>query len=204
MGRPPGLPYPYLQHLDAPWPLIGKRIHVALNQGHDPYFAVKLAFAQTRESEREKIKGTLLQVLPVMQIPGLSYRQREALIALRASNVASLAQLSRVLVQDRANTHRRLSALVKKGLAVKFYQPGGVYYFAIPKPLEKSVKAAVSRFINNLIQEYSSTPATPATPALPAPLALPAMPANTDNSDNSDNAYNFDLIDNIGTSTMAF
>lgn len=156
-----GLPYNYLEHLDPPWPLIAKRIYYYLKAEYDAVTAVKYSFLDMTETERAVIKETLIQVMPVMQIPGLSYRQREALIALRSAKTASLAQLCRVLMQDRGNTHRRMSALVKKGLAVRFFQPGGVFYFAVQAPLEKSVKSAVNTVVNDLILAASAVAAAP-------------------------------------------
>jgi predicted transcriptional regulator len=97
---------------------------------------------------------------------GLSYRQKEALIALRVAGVASLAQLSRVLLQDRSNTHKRLNALVSKGYAMKFFRPGGIYYFAVPHRVEKSLKISVNDLLNNLIEE-SAAEAQPNLPQLP-------------------------------------
>lgn len=160
-----GLPEKYFAHLDAPWHYIARLINIELKHGRDPISAVKAAFARTEGYSREKIKEALLNVLPVMQIPGLSYRQREALIALRSAKdkTASLAQLCRILAQDRSNTRRRLNALVQKGLAVKFFQPGGAFYFAISSPMEKSLKLAVNQFMNDLIKEFSAEPTTPTT-----------------------------------------
>ena len=158
-----GLPEKYLAHLDAPWPLIARRINIELSQGRDPISALKSAFARTGEYERQKIREALLQIVPVMQIPGLSYRQREALVALRSAKTASLAQLCRILSRERSNTYRSMSALVKKGLAIKFFQPGGVYYFAVPSRLEKSVKIAVNQFISELMKEFSVASTTSTT-----------------------------------------
>ena len=151
-----GLPEKYFAHLDAPWHFIARLIDIELKAGRDPITALKAAFARTNDYSRQKIKETLLNVMPVMQIPGLSYRQREALIALRSVKSASLAQLCRILAQDRRNLYRRLNALVSKGLAVRFYQPGGVFYFAITSPMEKSLKLAVNQFLEELIKEFSA------------------------------------------------
>jgi hypothetical protein len=163
-----GLPSKFLEHLNPPWPLIATRIQLQIDEGEDPVSALKFAFMSTKDYERRSIRETLLQVLPVMQIPGLSYRQREALIALRSAKTASLSQLCQVLAQDRGNTFRRMGALVNKGLAFKFYRPGGVYYFAVLTPMEKSAKVAVSHFIDELIREASAGefPAAPTTPTI--------------------------------------
>jgi len=157
-----GLPEKYFAHMDAPWHFLARLINLELKAGRDPISALKAAFARTNDFSRQKIKETLLNVMPVMQIPGLSYRQREALIALRSVKSASLAQLCCILAQDRRNLYRRLNALVKKGLAFRFYQPGGVFYFALPSPMEKSLKLAVNQFLDELIKEYSAeTPSKP-------------------------------------------
>ena len=163
--------------MDAPWGFLATLINLEIKAGRPPIEALRAAFARTNDYSRQKIKETLLNVMPVMQIPGLSYRQREALIALRSvkDKSASLAQLCCILAQDRSNTRRRLNALVKKGLAVKFFQPGGAFYFAIPSPLEKSVKLAVNQFLDDLIQEFSaeSSPSTQSTiPTTPTPSTI--------------------------------
>jgi hypothetical protein len=121
-----GLPEKYFAHMDAPWHFLARLINLELKAGRDPISALKEAYARTNDFSRQKIKETLLNVFPVMQIPGLSYRQREALIALRSVRSASLAQLCCILAQDRRNLYHRLTALTRKGLAIKFYQPGGV------------------------------------------------------------------------------
>ncbi|MEX2161096.1 MAG: helix-turn-helix domain-containing protein, partial [Anaerolineales bacterium] len=170
-----GLPYKYFQHLDAPWPLIAKRINLCLDEGLDPVSALKAAFKWMGPYERRTVKETLLLVAPVMHIPGLSYRQREVLVALRSAKIASLSQLCRTLAQDRGNTHRRLAALVSKGLAVRFFQPGGAFYFAIPAPMEKSVKLAVNQFIDDLTDEFAAEPTTPTTSTTPTILVFPRI-----------------------------
>jgi predicted transcriptional regulator len=153
-----GLPEKYFAHMDAPWHFLARLINLELKAGRDPISALKAAFARTNDFSRQKIKETLLNVMPVMQIPRLSYRQREALIALRSVKSASLAQLCCILAQDRRNLYRRLNALVRKGLAIRFYQPGGVFYFATSAPMEKSLKLAVNQFLDELIKQYSAEP----------------------------------------------
>jgi len=151
-----GLPSSFLDYLDRPWVVFCERIERAMKAGHDPLAALRSALAHIGDWERETMKKALIEVQPVMQMPGLSFRQKEALIALRYAGAASLSQLSRVLVQDRSNTHKRLTALVKKGLAIKFFRPDGVYYFAIPAPMERSIKTGVNQMFNSLLDDSVS------------------------------------------------
>ncbi|MCL5429410.1 MAG: hypothetical protein M1347_06400 [Chloroflexi bacterium] len=158
-----GLPEKYFEHLDWPWPWVAKSIRIGLNQGLDPLSALKSGFARLGDQPLAKVKETLLSILLVMEIPGLSYRQREALVALRSVKAASLAQMCRILAQDRRNTYRRMNALVSKGLAFRFYQPGGVHYFAISTPMDRSLKHEINHFIDDLIKEFSAEAATQST-----------------------------------------
>jgi hypothetical protein len=167
-----GLPAKYLDFLDPPWPPFCQRIENALKQGMDPLAALQFALDAMNAWGRSMLKNALSQVRPVMNLPGLSYRQKEALIALRYAGVASLAQLSRVLVQDPSNTRKRLMALVNKGYAMRFFRPGGVYYFAIPSRIDKSLKISVNELLNDLI-DASALEAQPNLPQLPH---LPQQP----------------------------
>jgi len=101
-----------------------------------------------------------------MNLPGLSYRQKEALITLRSVGVASLAQLSRVLLQDPSNVRKRLLALVKKGYVLRFFRQGGIHYYAIPQKMEKSIKHSVNDLMNSLIAKAASEK-SPQQPDLP-------------------------------------
>lgn len=94
---------------------------------------------------------------------------------MRVAGVASLAQLSRVLLQDRSNTHKRLSVLVNKGFVMKFFRPGGIYYFAVPHRVDKSLKISVNDLLNKLIEESASEaqPNPPHQPQLPQSPQLP-------------------------------
>jgi len=161
-----GLPAKYLDFLDPPWPPFCQRIENALKQGMNPLAALQFALDAMNDWGRSMLKKALSQVRPVMNLHGLSYRQKEALIALRYAGVASLAQLSRILVQDRSNTRRCLLALVNKGYAVRFFRPGGVYYFAIPSRIEKSIKVSVNELLNKMIDE-SVSQASVNVPQLP-------------------------------------
>lgn len=188
-----GLPSSNLDHLDKVWIWLCGNIQLAREKGSDPLSALKIAIQQAEYWQILAMKESFEKARAVMQLPGLSYRQKEALIALRVAGVASLAQLNRVLMQDRAHTHKRLAALVKKGLAVKFFRPNGVYYFAIPGRLESSVRSAAHQVVTDLMETLladtdgklhtlsafssMSRPATPATPATSATSATPATSA---------------------------
>ncbi len=172
-----GLPEKYFAHLGQPWPLLARRVHIALGQGLGPVAALRQAFAHTGSAERAGLRQTLEHLLAVAQIPGLSYRQREALVALRTAKSASLSQLCAILGQDRRNTQRRLKALVDKGLAYKFYQPNGAHYFAIIAPLDREVRHSINAFLDEMlrylteqsIQPTQSTQPTPSTPSTRSP-----------------------------------
>ncbi len=151
-----GLPVQYLEHLDVSWRVFARRIAKARREGHGPTAALRIAFNEAEYHELRKFKQAAQHIIPVMQISGLSYRQRETLIVLREAGTASLAQLCRVLAQDRSNTYRRLNALVRKGYAVKFFQPGGVYYHAVSSPMQKSIKVAVNQLLDELVAEANA------------------------------------------------
>ena len=36
---------------------------------------------------------------------------------------------------------------------MKFFRPGGIHYFAVPAPIEKSLKVSVNEILNELIQQ---------------------------------------------------
>jgi hypothetical protein len=159
-----GLPARYLDFLDPPWPPFIQRIENALKNGQDPMSALRFALDSMNDWAKTVLRKTLSQVRPVMRLPGLSYRQKEALVALRSAGVVSLTQLSRVLVQDRSNTHKRLAVLVSKGYALKFFRSGGTYYFAITSPVEKSLKHSVNLLLDQLIDETENLPNLPQLP----------------------------------------
>ena len=148
-----GLPASQLDFLDPPWLHFCERIERALKAGLDPLTSLKSALDTMGDWERRMLRKVLAQSRSVMPLADLSYRQKEALIALRYAGAASLAQLSRVLVQDPSNTHKRLTVLVKRGFAMKFFRPGGMHYFAVPGPIEKSLKVSVHELLNELTQK---------------------------------------------------
>lgn len=180
-----GLPPKFLDFLDLPWQLLCARIQRALRAGVPPLHSLKYALREANASEKMAMKRALTEVLPVLQIAGLSFRQKEALIALRYAGTASLAQLSRVLVQDRGNTHRRLSSLVKKGYAVKFFRPDGIYYFAVHTPIDQSLKAEVHEIFNALLTESASLPVDGRELFRAAPLERETFSAEPSNLPNA-------------------
>lgn len=148
-----GLPPKYLNHLEWPWPQFCERIARALASGADAVAALRLALNNSSPSQIAAIRKSLREIEPVMHLPNLTYRQREVLIALRNSKTASLAQLTHILAQDRSNIHRSLSALIKKGHAIRFFRPGGAYYMAVDSPIEKSVKLAAFQLIDEILKK---------------------------------------------------
>jgi len=186
-----GLPFFYLDHLDPEWLVFCKEIYRALRAGCDPITALKHAIREAAPLQIKALREAFLKAQPIMELPGLSYRQKETLLALRKAGVASLAMLNRTLMQDPAHVHRRLNALLRKGLVVKFVRPDGVFYFAPEKTLEHSVKSATYRIIMELMQTvlndpklnslagfgFEETAAIPAISAISAMQAIPAMSA---------------------------
>jgi hypothetical protein len=188
-----GLPFFYLDYLDREWLGLCKNIYRALQAGCDPITALRYAIQESSPHQVKALRDTFQKAQPIMELPGLSFRQKETLVALRLAKVASLAALNRTLMQDPAHVHRRLAALVRKGYAVKFVRPDGVFYYAAEKPLEHSAKAAAYRMIMELMQTLlndpalttlasfvpQETPAVSAIPAMPATSAMSAIPAMT-------------------------
>lgn len=149
-----GLPERFLEHLKAPWSLIATLVRLAREEKADPVTALRYAVIRLGANGRNTLRKALLAVLPVMSIPDLSYRQKEALIALRSQHTASLPQLCSALLQDRSNTHRRMAALVTKGFAIKFIQPNGVFYMSVDIPLDKATRLAINKFLDELIHNF--------------------------------------------------
>lgn len=158
-----GLPRKYFNILEPPWIGMALRIDANLLQGQSPLQALQNAYQDMGPHGRKRLRQTLQQVLPVMQLPGLTYRQREILIVLRSLKCASLSQVCAILTHDRRNTHHRLNALVAKGHAVRIHQPNGIHYMAIQKPLGREVKQGINDFIQDLIHE-AMTPEPSAEP----------------------------------------
>lgn len=160
-----GLPAKQLRHLErSAWAALAHRIEHKLRFEPDPLLALKAALDNAGDSNRSELFKALAFVLPVMVIPRLSYRQREALIALRYLKSASLTHLSHTLMADRSNTNRRMLALVRRGLAIKFAQPGGTYFMAIDRPDSRELKRGIRKLLNDLMQEYSHSQANGVAP----------------------------------------
>lgn len=189
-----GLPFFYLDHLDREWLGLCQSIYRAVQAGCDPLTALRYAIQEATPWQVRALRDSFQKAQPIMALQGLSYRQKETLVALRLAKVASLASLNRTLMQDPPHLHRRLSALVRKGLAVKFVRPDGVFYYAPDQSLDHSVKATSYRMIMDLMEtllndpklttlasfatQKRPTPETqPATLAIPAIVAIPATAA---------------------------
>ncbi|MGH2583217.1 MAG: MarR family transcriptional regulator [Anaerolineales bacterium] len=137
-----GLPAEHLDYLDRPWYLLAVRIEHALKEGLDPTSALHSALSNSAEWERKIYLRAFLHEEPVLALPDLTQRQKEALIALRYAGACSLSQLCRILVQDRSLI-RRLDVLIEKGYAVKYFRRDGAYYLAISSPLEAETRSDV-------------------------------------------------------------
>lgn len=148
-----GLPATHLDHLSRQWLLFCGDIHRAMQAGATPVDALIDTIRSLQYWQIKKMHSDFTVAQAVHTIPGLSYRQKQALIALRTAETASLPQLCRVLAQDRSNVHKRLNALVKKGLALKFFRPDGVYYFALTTQLQPDTRRA----INRTMQSFAAT-----------------------------------------------
>ncbi len=158
-----GLPHDYLTFLDEVWRAFCRTINRELERGADPTSAFKQALKNASSWEVREINRLFAQATQVIHVPGLTYRQREVLTALRYSKVASLTNLSRALGADRGNTHRRLEVLVKKRLAFKFYGKGGVCYLAISDPLPREAKIEIHKFIRQELEFAAGRSTTPTT-----------------------------------------
>jgi len=169
-----GLPDKFLEFLAAPWPFIATLIRLARERNAGPVAALQYAVHRLGVNGRGMLRKALQRVAPVMSLPGLTYRQREALLALRSLHTASLRQLCSVLLQDRSNIHRRMAALVRKGYAIKFMQPNGVFYMAVDEPLQKGERAAINKFLDELIRNFPSENESDLAPY--ATAAEPFMP----------------------------
>ncbi|MEX2162300.1 MAG: hypothetical protein WD751_10360 [Anaerolineales bacterium] len=164
-----GLPAKYLDFLEPPWPPFAQRIENALAAGLSPMQALQDALDSMNDWAKGQLRKMLSQVHPVMALPGLTYRQKEALIALRACGVASLAGLGRYLMADRSNLHKRLAVLVRKGYALRFFRSGGVSYYAVPSRMDRPLKTSIHDLLTKLIEESAAAPQVdlPNLPQLP-------------------------------------
>lgn len=72
-----GLPAKYLDFLDPPWGYICTLIELGLKDCLDPMAALNQALARMSDPARSSLRKALSKTRPVMQMPGLSYRQKE-------------------------------------------------------------------------------------------------------------------------------
>ena len=138
-----GLPADHLDHLDRPWYLLAWRIERGLKEGLEPYAALRSALSNSAKWERQVYLRAFLQEEPVLALPDLTQRQKDALIALRYAGACSLQQLSRILALDRSYTRRLLEVLIEKGHAIKYFRRDGAYYLAISSSLNEQSKSQV-------------------------------------------------------------
>ena len=139
-----GLPADHLDHLDRPWYLLAVRIERALKEGLDPTSALHAALSNSAEWERQVFLRAFLLEEPVLALLVLwrtGFFFFRSLTRRCFSDASSLSQLSRILVQDRSNTRRRLEVLIEKGYAVKYFRRDGAYYLAISSPLDDKDKS---------------------------------------------------------------
>lgn len=147
-----GLPLEYLHHLDNGLQAFCYQLRVALDQGQPPLEAFRSTVTGAIFGVRSALVRMLGHMIAVAQIPGLSHRQRQALIALRYSKSISLVKLSLVLQQDRSNLHKCMEVLVRKGHALKFLQPRGAVYIPIVASLDHATKVSINHFIAELMK----------------------------------------------------
>jgi hypothetical protein len=152
-----GLNPEYLVHLDEPWRRFCRNLSQELRR-LPPLQALEKTVRD--EYSHKEVMALFAHIDKTISIPGLTYRQKEALIALRESKIASLPRLCQILGTDRSNTHKRLNALVKKGFAGKFSRPGGVHYFAISGSLDRSLRAGIHNVFHSLLAETRAAPQT--------------------------------------------
>jgi hypothetical protein len=87
--------------LDDPWRSLCYDLFRQLDDGVEPLAALKLALQNLLQSHPNSVARLVKEMELARQLPGLSSRQKQALIALRYAKVASLKQLCKVLVADR-------------------------------------------------------------------------------------------------------
>jgi len=147
-----GLPADHLDYLDRPWYLLAVRIERALKEGLDPTSALHSALSNSADWERQVYLRAFIHEEPVLALPDLTPRQKEALIALRYAGACSLAQLCRILVQERSNTRRRLDVLIEKGYVIKYFRRDGAYYLAITSFLDDATKSKAAEMMQSFKQ----------------------------------------------------
>ncbi len=165
-----GLHPSHFSHLDGIWQVFCADIHKAIKEGRDPVTAFKSTLDQAQYGILWGIEQALSQILSVSDLPGLTFRQKEALSALRHAKVASLAQLSRTLLADPSNTQKRLNALIKRGFVGKFFRQGGIFYYAIAAPLDRSTRSSIYKIIGERLEKFreeNTEPTKPTTATTP-------------------------------------
>jgi hypothetical protein len=160
------------------------RIERAMQNGAPPLEALKLALSQATDPELRIIHYFAAQAEYVSQFTDLSFRQKELLVALRANGISSAVELSCILNWERSHTHHRLTALIQKGYAGKFYGEKGPRYFPVRQPLRSSVKIQALQLILDFVAQRTapssaskSSPAAPATTVTSATIATNATSA---------------------------
>jgi hypothetical protein len=181
-----GLPPTFLTFLDPAWVFFCEHIAKAIRFQIPPLEALRYALQEASPWERKALKEALSLVGPASQVKGITYRQREALIALRQSGLSSLRDLCLILQQDPGNTHRRMAALVRKGHALRILLPQGVHYFAVAEKLGKDVRLGVHQMLASLLEELESQPVPlqlqpePTKPTMPTIPTIQTIPTTAD------------------------
>jgi predicted transcriptional regulator len=148
-----GLPASFLDQLDPAWQDFCRRLEFALQRHTDPLEALKEALQKASQREIRYLGRALAKAESVMSLPGLSARQKQALIVLRYEHAASLSRLHKLLNWDRSNTYRCLAALIKKGYVAKFQGESGPGYYAIERNLDNNTKSLAFKFIHYYLWE---------------------------------------------------
>jgi DNA-binding MarR family transcriptional regulator len=147
--------------LDRPWRLFCYSLFQLLSKGEDPLAALKASLESAFQEDPLAFKSLIAQIRFAENLPKLSHRQKQLLIALRYAKVASLTQLSKIVAADRSNTHRRLAVLVRKGHALKFFsETNGVSYAAIREKFDNPFKRQVHQILDEQLGQVSGSNAS--------------------------------------------
>jgi DNA-binding MarR family transcriptional regulator len=125
------------------------RIQHGLKEGRIPLDSLYDALCNSTQWERDAYLRAFAHHAPVLALPDLTARQKDALIALRYAGTSSLQQLTRILALDRSYTRRLLDTLVEKGYAVKYFRRGGAHYLAVTSPLSDDSKRQVTELMDS-------------------------------------------------------
>ncbi len=153
-----GVPSEYFDHLDPSWYVFCQNLAKVIAKGGSPQEALRFAIAESERWQMDAIRSLLLAAGAAMRVRGLSYRQRELLLALRTAKVASLTHLSHIVGKDTSNTHKRLAKLVARGLAIKFYRPRGAHYFAVTAPPSRNFRKKIHVVLLPLLADPNTLP----------------------------------------------